>query len=263
MKVRRMKPYLRMTRSCHSSTILSRMSSSTRLSRFNTLVLRGICSNTGETTDPVHALDLAGENQSVDGPDAYLFFLYILTKHQTVEELRRINRTELAAQLYAILYDARHAEHWREPDVLSESLVLGAEGPPVKGDGGNNRGGLEVKPLTLHTLRQLNHQTFKWVETAAKSVLEKTVYKKTGRTSRGMVVWLHPRVQLQAFADVLCIPQKIEVHILLDFRYLSSWRMVCNLFHFGAVRNGSPTPPLSSCFLLWRGSSSIFSKFAN
>jgi len=109
---------------------------------------------------------------------AYLYLLYILSKHQTVEQLRKINRTELAAQLFAILYDAKHVEHWREPDALSERLVLGPEGPPVTGQGGNNRGGLEVKPLTLHTLRQLNHPMFEWMETAAKFVPKKTERQK-------------------------------------------------------------------------------------
>jgi hypothetical protein len=113
--------------------------------------------------------------------NAYLYLLYILSKHQTVEQLRKIDRTELAAQLYTILYDARHADHWSEPDVLSESLVLGAEGPPVKGKGGNNRGGLEVKPLTLHSLRQLRCQAFEWRESAAKPVLEKKGRQKNGK----------------------------------------------------------------------------------
>jgi hypothetical protein len=112
---------------------------------------------------------------------AYLYLLYILSRHQTVVQLRRLNRAELAAQLYAILYDAKHAEHWREPDTLSESFVLGADGPPVKGDGGNNRGALNVKPLTLHALRQLNRQSLEWVE-AAEPVIEKTVRRKNGRT---------------------------------------------------------------------------------
>jgi len=113
---------------------------------------------------------------------AYLYLLYILSKHQTVEQLRKINRTELAAQLYAILYDARHAEHWRDPDVLSESLVLGAEGPPVAGDGGNNRGGLRVNPLTLHTLRQLHRQTFEWSD-VDKFVSEQKVRKTNGKAT--------------------------------------------------------------------------------
>jgi len=87
---------------------------------------------------------------------AYLYLLYRLANARTVLELRRIDRAEVAERLYGILYDARSAEHWSEPDVLSESFVLGMEGPAVHGDKGNNRGGNELKPVTRSALEQLN-----------------------------------------------------------------------------------------------------------
>lgn len=85
---------------------------------------------------------------------AYLYLLYRLSLARSVPELRRIDRAELAERLYGILYEARHAEHWSEPDVLSESFVLGREGPVVRGDKGNNRGG-ESGPVTRSSLEQL------------------------------------------------------------------------------------------------------------
>jgi len=85
---------------------------------------------------------------------AYLYLLYRLANARSVPELRRIDRAELAERLYGILYEARHAEHWSEPDVLSESFVLGKDGPAVRGENGNNRGG-KPEPVTRSALEQL------------------------------------------------------------------------------------------------------------
>lgn len=100
---------------------------------------------------------------------AYLYLLYRVSKSRTVEGLRRLNRAELAQQLYDILYEVKAGDHWRDPDVLSESLFLGADGPVVKGENGNNRGDLEVNPLSRRVFQDLDPKQIEWIEETVKS----------------------------------------------------------------------------------------------
>ena len=115
---------------------------------------------------------------------AYLYLLYRLANARSVEELRRIDRVRLAEQLYRILYAARHAEHWREPDVLSESFVLGMDGPVVQGDKGNNRGGDELKPVTRSQIEQVDARELERRLPDDQRESEPQPQAKTGRRSR-------------------------------------------------------------------------------
>ena len=112
---------------------------------------------------------------------AHLYLLWILARHRTAEELRRVDRVRTAEELYAILYDSRFAEHTSELDVLSESLILGPDGPPVRGEKGNRRGGRNnASPVTRAALRRLNPPAFAWSDRALEAFSARRT--KAGKT---------------------------------------------------------------------------------
>ena len=113
---------------------------------------------------------------------AHLYLLWILARHRTAEALRRVDRVRTAEELYAILYNSRFAEHTSEVDVLSESLILGPEGPPVRGDKGNRRGGEKVSPVTRAALQRLNPPAFAWSDRALEQLAARRAM--AGKTAR-------------------------------------------------------------------------------
>jgi hypothetical protein len=72
---------------------------------------------------------------------AYLYILYLLHQYETVKGLRKINRIEVARNLYTILFSEKLFQLRRDINYMAERLILGQDGPPTPGREGQNEGG--------------------------------------------------------------------------------------------------------------------------
>jgi hypothetical protein len=72
---------------------------------------------------------------------AYLYILYLLYQYETVPGLRKVNRLEVARNLYAILFSEKLFHLRRDINYMAERLILGQDGPPTPGEDGRGEGG--------------------------------------------------------------------------------------------------------------------------
>jgi hypothetical protein len=72
---------------------------------------------------------------------AYYYMLYLLGRHYSLPQLRKLDCNDAAKELYDILYSEKVYAHWGLVNHRSERFVFGPDGPAVEGDNGHNVGG--------------------------------------------------------------------------------------------------------------------------
>jgi hypothetical protein len=72
---------------------------------------------------------------------AYYYMLYLLGRHYSLPQLRKLDCNDAARELYDILYIEKIYLHWGMVNHRSERFVFGPDGPPVEGSQGHKEGG--------------------------------------------------------------------------------------------------------------------------